>query len=182
MFDRIPVVLLAAVVLLPGPDANAPTSPGHPALVSVAVDTESRSADAAEARARIAALLAESHSLCVVSPDPTLDLEVARKLTAWERLQLVETPAAADLVLTIERRRAALETASEFRESEPAGVTFSARLTHSRSGVELWSTKKGATWTASDARGRWAGRQIAEAFTKYFDTALPRPGQTSPKR
>jgi hypothetical protein len=129
--------------------------------------------------ATTAVLLTEAKSLRISAPNQAIGAEVSSKLTAWGRLRLVSDSSPSDLQLEITRRGPRLETESEHRTSETSGAEFGARLTDARTGAELWRTDKGATWQLSDARGEWAGRQIADAFVKYFDSVVS--GQRSAK-
>lgn len=134
------------------------------------------------APADTARLLAEAKSVRVSAPNQAIGTEVANRLVAWGRLRLVFDSSPSDLQLEITRRGPRIETESEHRMSETSGTEFSARLTDARTGAELWRTDKGATWQRSDARGEWAGRQIADAFVKYIDGAVPDRRTTSGKR
>jgi len=115
-------------------------------------------------------LLAQSKTLCLVVPTTVLQGEISKKLTAWGRLTLVSDYSAADLVLEVHQIDA-VKAYSEFRESDGGGVQHTALVRHRRSGVEVWSISKGANWATSDWNGAWAGREIADEFTRYFDTA-----------
>jgi|WetSurMetagenome_2_1015567.scaffolds.fasta_scaffold63599_3 hypothetical protein len=124
-------------------------------------------------------LLVRSKTLCLVMPNDTVAVEVTEKLTAWGRLTLVPSFPGADLIMEIARAVEPLKTISEFRdEGFERGTAFTARVWHRRSGVELWSTSKGANWRSSEPDGAWSARQITEEFEKFFDNAagggLPR--------
>ena len=121
-----------------------------------------------------ARLLASSTTLCMVVPNggTVLETEISTKLVAWGRLMLAARPDIADLVLEV-RRIDPLRTNSEFRETESSGIQYVALVRHRQSGVQVWSTTKGASWTPSDWNGAWAGRQIADEFVRYFDKTVP---------
>jgi hypothetical protein len=123
----------------------------------------------------MAKLLASANTVCIVVPAnaPAVYEQVGGRLTAWGRLRVVTRPDDADLVLEVSRI-SVLQAPSEQRHQEPEGARFAARLTHRASGLELWRTVKGGSWSLSTSNGAWAGRAIADAFIKYFEkTARP---------
>lgn len=104
----------------------------------------------------------------VHSGSPVLKTEISKKLLNWGRLTLVSLPAEADLILEV------VQTGS-LNLGTGEGNQAAALLRDRESGMELWSTTKGGSWSMKGWSHAWVGRAIAAEFIRFYNSTTKSP-------
>lgn len=145
-----------------GLDSSLPTHPLDSVRPSEPIVAEERAAPRP-----IAEVLRTARTLCVyvTQGSPLLKTEISGKLIRWGRLSLVSSPTDADLTLFV------VQT-SQFNAMAGEGNQATALLKERSSGIEMWSTTKGGSWSLSGYRISSVARDMADAFMKFFEKTV----------
>ena len=96
-----------------------------------------------------------------------MELEVRRRVENWDRLNIVDSPDEADLVLEVIQL-------GDYDPNNHFGTYASAMavLRESPSKRQLWSVKKGSYWSFSSLSIDLIAGQIADAVVKYLNANI----------
>ena len=145
-----------------GLDASLPTSPLDVVTASEPIAPRER-----PAQRSVSEVLSMAKSLCVfvTHGSPVLKTEISGKLIRWGKLVLVSSPNEADIVLYVVQ-------SGRLNAGTGEGNQATALLKDRESGVEMWSSTKGGSWSLSGFKVSSVAKDIAGDFIKFFEKTV----------
>lgn len=121
-----------------------------------------------------AEIITSAKTLCIwqTSGNPAMKVEINAKLFKWGKLTLVSNPEEADLVFEV------VQTGNLEYYSPGSAASGAALLREPRSGIELWSVRKGGYWAMSGYSISKVARQIGDALIEFLESK----GQTQKRK